>query len=98
MNLPEGAPGLTAIIGTFPIPIELRLFNVVPDHSLLAFLSTNECISRQSHFPIFEYACEIEIGTVVIHPGLAPQFTFGVIDGKANSMQIRCVKILLNHL
>src|SRR5215211_138238 len=51
-DLPKCPPGISAIIRAFPVPIELTIFDVVPDHSLFIFLAADNGIARQDHFPI----------------------------------------------
>src|SRR5919109_5365075 len=97
-NLPQHAPGLPAVVGTLPVPVEAALFDVVPDHSLSAFLAAHDGIPRQDHLPILECACEIEIRAVVIHPGLAPELALRVIGGNAHPMQVGPNEIFLDDL
>ena len=80
LDLPQGAPALAAIIGAFPIPIELIRVDIEPDHALFTRLPADDGIAGEDHPVVFEAAGEIQIGAVIIHPGLAPQFPFGVID------------------
>src|SRR5690349_5583038 len=52
-DLPECTPRTSSIVRTFPVPFELSLFDVIPDHPLLTLLSAHNCITPQDHFPIF---------------------------------------------
>ena len=79
MNLPQGAPALAVIVGAFPVPVELAFFDVIPDHSLFTLLTVDNSIAGEDHPPIFEFACEIEIGPGAVHPRLAPELPFRVI-------------------
>jgi hypothetical protein len=88
LNMPERAPGLPVIIGTLPIPLELILVDIKPNHSLFTLLTTHNRITDKDHFSILKLACEIQIRTAVIHPGLAPKPAFGIINRKAKTMQI----------
>src|SRR5215216_5242446 len=97
MNLPECAPGLTTVIGALPIPAELILLDVIPDHALFALFAADNCIAGEYHSILCELAGEIEIGAGVIHPGLAPQLPLGVIRRDADSMQVGRVEIFMDN-
>ena len=79
-DLPQCAPALASVVGVFPIPIELIRLDIEPDHALFAFLTAHNGVAAEDHPVVFESACEVQIGAVIIHPGLAPQVPFRVID------------------
>lgn len=51
MDLPEHAPGLVVVIGAFPVPFKRVFFDVVPHHSLLASLPSDNSIPRLTSAP-----------------------------------------------
>src|SRR5215213_4013737 len=88
LDLPEPTPSAAFIIGAFPAPVKFFFLNVVPDHSLSAFFSPDNGSTGQDHFSIFKTSCEIKVGAVIVHPGLAPEFTLRVINRNTDAMQV----------
>ena len=72
LDPPQDTPSLTSIMGAFPVPVKLTLFNVVPDHALFAGFASDNRVAAQNHLPVLELAREIEIRAVVVHPRLTP--------------------------
>jgi hypothetical protein len=96
LDLPQCAPCRASIIGTFPVPIELTRLDVVPDHALFTGFASYDRVADKDHFPVLEVAGEIEITSVVVHPGLTPHVSLGVINGNAHAIQVSGTEILLN--
>jgi hypothetical protein len=79
LDLPYHTPRGTAIVRAFPVPIELVSFDVIPDHALFAGFAPDNCITYKDHSAIIKLAREIEVASIVIHPGLTPNSAFPVI-------------------
>src|SRR2546423_5744488 len=73
MNRPLHLPGFAAVAGGFPAPIEFVGPDIFPDHTLQdsGAIFTRR-LALQDHLAAFEFPCEIEIATLIVHPGLLP--------------------------
>ena len=60
-DFPQYSPCIPAIIGAFPIPIELPRLDIEPDHALFAGLASDNRIADEDHLPIFKLSSEIQL-------------------------------------
>jgi len=73
MDRPLNRPGLAAVFGCFPAPIEFAGADVLEDHPLKkpgAIAAGG--FAGQNHLAVFELADEIQICALIVDPGLFP--------------------------
>src|SRR5215467_10441892 len=91
MNRPVHLPGLAAVSGGLPTPIEFVSRNVFPDHSLQDLLAVPNRLTLENHLSVAEIADEVEVTTFIVDPRLLPTVAAYVKGGNAGAAQMHRV-------
>lgn len=85
MDLPARFPGAAAIGGGFPVPVEAVAADIAEPHAehLFAAIRQFTGCSVKGHPAIGKAPGQIDIGALVIYPGLLPHFRLRVIYAPA---------------
>lgn len=93
VDRPIDLPGLTAVAGRFPTPVEAVASNIFPDHALQNFSPVGtDAFALQDHLSIFELADKIQISAFIIDPSLFPFSGSSVEGGEAGTAQVHRIR------
>ena len=86
---PEARPGLAAVDGALPAPVEGVRLDVLPAHPEDRGGAVDFAVSPQLHGTVLEAAGEVEVAPLAVDPGLLPALSGPVVDRETEALQVQ---------